>query len=200
MITQLQPTMHTRGTNTYSIQATDRRALPATLARVTPTAWGLALTEAAIGYEWLLSGLNKVLSPDFSTGLAHALAGSLDGNPNTWYVSLARTLFIPHAQLLAPLVELGELLLAGGLFAGAFLWLSGRLPVARWARLLNLGVILVLLGGILMSVNYAVMGGDTLPGIDPGNPFNEGLSIDSLLAMIGICLLVIHVLAGRVRK
>jgi hypothetical protein len=61
-------------------------------------------------------------------------------------------------------------------------------------------VIVALLGGILMSVNYAVMGGDTLPGIDPGNPFNEGLSIDSLLAMIGICLLVIHVLAMRRRE
>ena len=200
MITQLQPTTRIHGTNNYRIHSTDRRAVPAALAQVTPAAWGLALTEAAIGYEWLLSGLNKLLSADFSTGLAHALESSLDGNPNGWYVSLARTMFIPHAQVLAPLVELGELLVAGGLFAGAFLWVSGRLPVARWARLLNLGVIMALIGGILMSINYAVMGGDTLPGINPGNPFNEGISIDSLLAMIGICLLVIHVLAARQRE
>jgi thiosulfate dehydrogenase [quinone] large subunit len=179
---------------------TNQGAIPAALARVTPAAWGLALTEAAIGYEWLLSGLNKVLSPDFSSGLAHELQSNLQGNPNSWYVSLAKTLFIPHAQLLAPLVELGELLVAGGLFAGAFLWISGRFPVARWARLLNLGVIVALLGSILMSINYAVMGGDTLPGINAGNPFNEGLSIDSLLSMIGIGLLVIHLLAARVQR
>ena len=199
MITHLQPTTRTHGTNSYRIHGMERRAIPATLTRVTPAAWGLALTEAAIGYEWLLSGLNKLLSANFSTGLAHALQSSLDGNPNGWYVALAKSLFIPHAQVLAPLVELGELLVAGGLFIGAFLWVSGRFPVARWARILNLGVIMALLGGILMSINYAVMGGDTLPGINPANPFNEGLSIDSLLAMIGICLLVIHVLAGRRR-
>jgi thiosulfate dehydrogenase [quinone] large subunit len=204
MITQLKSTTRTYGADGPSMATAgyraNRRITPATLARVTPAAWGLALTEAAIGYEWLLSGLNKLLSPDFSTGLAHELQSDLDGNPNSWYVSLAKTVFIPNAHLLAPLVELGELLVGGGLFVGAFLWLSGRFPVARWARLLNLGVIMALLGGILMSVNYAVMGGDTLPGINPGNPFNEGLSIDSLLAMIGIGLLVIHVLAARVRR
>ena len=49
----------------------------------------------------------------------------------------------------------------------------------------------------MMSVNYAVLGGDTLPGLNPANPFNEGLSIDSLLVIIGVGLLLVHVAASR---
>jgi hypothetical protein len=68
---------------------------------------------------------------------------------------------------------------------------------SRWARLLHLGVVVALVGGILMSANHAVMSGDTLPGINAANPFNEGLSIDSLLTIIGLGLLIVHSLALR---
>jgi hypothetical protein len=43
-----------------------RLALPATATSAVPAAWGLAIVEAALGYEWLLSGLNKVLNPAFA--------------------------------------------------------------------------------------------------------------------------------------
>ena len=174
-------------------------AAAAAVAKVVPAAAGLALVEAAIGYEWLLSGLNKVLSSGFGSGLAHQLQTSLQGNPNGWWVSLANSLVLPHAQLFAVLVEVGELLVGLGLFAGAALWVSGRVAASRWARLLNLGVIVALVGGVLLSANYVVMSGDTLPGLNPGNAFNEGLSIDSLLTIIGLGLLAIHLLASPLR-
>jgi thiosulfate dehydrogenase [quinone] large subunit len=170
-----------------------------TAAAVVPAAVGLALVEAAIGYEWLVSGLNKLLSPDFGSGLAHQLQTSLQGNPNQWYASIANMLVLPHARLFAVLIEVGEVLVALGLFAGAAFWLSGRFSTSSWARWLNLGAIFALVGGTLMSVNYAVMAGDTLPGIDPAKAFNEGLSIDSLLAIIGLGLLIIHAVAARIR-
>jgi uncharacterized membrane protein YphA (DoxX/SURF4 family) len=169
----------------------------ASVARVAPAAAGLALVEAAIGYEWLVSGLNKVFNATFVSGLAHQLQMNMQGNPNGWYVSLAKRLLIPHAQLCAVLTEVGELLVGLGMFAGAALWLSGRFPRARWTRLLNLGVIAALVGGVLMSVNYAVMTGNTLPGFNPSNAFNEGISIDELLTIMGLGLLAIHALAVR---
>jgi predicted flap endonuclease-1-like 5' DNA nuclease len=49
----------------------------------------------------------------------------------------------------------------------------------------------------MMSANYAVMGGDTLPGLNPANAFNEGLSIDSLLAIVGVGPVLVHTLAAR---
>jgi hypothetical protein len=56
----------------------------------------------------------------------------------------------------------------------------------------NLGVLGALLGSALMTANYYVMAGETLPGLDPGNPFNEGLSIDGLLTLIALGLLLVH--------
>lgn len=160
-------------------------------------AWGLALVEALIGYTWLLSALDKILSPTFRSGLAQQLTMAIHGNPNTWWVALAQRLVLPHAQLCAALVEVGELLVACGFFAGAALWASGQFPVRRWARRLNVGVLAALVGGALMTANYYVMSGDTVPGLNPANAFNEGLSIDGLLTLVAVGLFAIHALPLR---
>lgn len=160
--------------------------------RLTPTALGLSVIEALIGYEWLVSALDKILSADFRSGLAHQLQMNMQGNPNTWWVSFADRLMVPHAQFCAVLAEVGELLVALGFFAGAVLWISGRFPVTRWARLLNVGAILALVGGALMTANYYLMAGNTFPGVNPGDPFDEGLSLDGLLTLMGFGLLIVH--------
>jgi len=168
-------------------------AAPLAVVRPQAAAVGLAIVEALIGYEWLLSAGNKMLSSSFSSGLAQQVKMAMSGNPNSWWVTLAKSLVLPHTQLFAVLVEVGELLVALGFFAGAVLWLSGSWsPVQRWARVINLGVIGALIGGALMTANYYVMSGATLPGFDPSNPFNEGLSIDGLLMFIALGLLAVH--------
>ncbi len=144
----------TTGRATIGIQegAVARRARSEPSLRVTPVAhdraasWGVALVEALIGYTWLLSALNKMLNPSFRTGLAAQLTMAMRGNPNTWWVALATRLVLPHAELFAVLVEVGELFVALGFFAGAALWASGQLPTRRWARRLNLGVLGALVG------------------------------------------------------
>jgi thiosulfate dehydrogenase [quinone] large subunit len=168
-----------------------RRAAAVPVVRA-QAAVGLALVEALIGYEWLLSALNKILSPGFRSGLAGQLKLAMAGNPNTWWVALARGLVLPHAQLFGVLVEVGEVLVALGFVAGAALWAGGRFPVRRWARRVNLVVIGALLGSAMMTANYYVMAGQTLPGLNPSNPFNEGLSIDGLFTLIAVGLLLVH--------
>jgi thiosulfate dehydrogenase [quinone] large subunit len=168
------------------------RSAAVPVVRVQTAAVGLALVEALLGYEWLLSALNKILSPTFRSGLAGQLKMDMAGNPNGWWVALAKGLVLPHASLFGVLVEVGELLVALGFFAGAALWVSGRFPVRRWACRVNLGVIGALLGSALMTANYYVMSGATLPGLDPSNPFNEGLSIDGLLTLVAVGLLLVH--------
>jgi uncharacterized membrane protein YphA (DoxX/SURF4 family) len=110
------------------------RVTPISQAVAAPAAaaWGVAVVEASIGYEWLLSGLNKVLSPTFVSGLAGTLRENLQGNPNRWYASLADALIIPHARIFALPAEGGEILVALGMFAGAMLWVSGRVRESRW--------------------------------------------------------------------
>lgn len=182
--------------------STGYEARPVARVQAQPAALGLAAVEAVIGYEWLLSALNKMLSPAFSSGLVGQMAMAMHGNPNTWWVALVKRLVLPQAHLFAALVEVGELFVALGFFAGALLWASGRLPSARWARYLNLGVLAALVGSALMTANYYIMSGATIPGLNPGNPFNEGLSIDGLLTFIAVALFAIHAapLRGRVTR
>lgn len=169
-------------------------------ARITgrgPGRWGVALVEAVLGYLWLVSALNKLLNAQFRPGLAHVLHGQLKGNPNQWWVGLVSTLVLPHAAFWAAVVEVGELLVALGYGLGVVLWLSGRFPRTRWSRHVNGLVLLALLSSALLSVNYYLLSGDTVPGLAPSKPFQEGLSIDGLAALLAIVLVVVHLLALR---
>lgn len=164
---------------------------------IQPGRWGLALIEAVLGYLWLVSALNKLLNARFRPGLAHVLQGQLTNNPNSWWVALMRELVLPHAQFWAALVQIGELLVALGYVAGVALWLSGRFPYARWARRLNWVVLLTLLGGALLTANYYLMAGDTVPGLAPSKAFQEGLSIDAVATLLALALIAVHLLALR---
>jgi len=68
------------------------------------------------------------------------------------------------------------------------------------ARRLNLGVLGALVGGASMTANYYLMSGATVPGLDPVNAFNEGLSIDGLLTLVAVSLCIIHVLPLQSRR
>lgn len=172
--------------------------------RATPnfSAWGLALVELVISYEWLISALNKVYSPAFRPGLAASIQTSLQDNPNDWWVVLMQRLVIPYAPMWASVVEAAELLVALGLFIGAMLWISGGFPRTRVARLLNVLVLLALLAGIAMTVNYYLLAGHPLASLGrlhPDAPFDEGVSLDALLTFLGVGLLLIHLMAQRAR-
>lgn len=164
-----------------------------------PGRWGLALVEAVLGYLWLVSALNKLLNAQFRPGLAHVLQGQIKDNPNQWWAALAKGLVLPHAPVWAAVVEVSELLVALGYGAGVVLWLSGRFPRTRWSRGVNWLVLLALLSSALLSANYYLMSGDTVPGLAPSKAFQEGLSIDGLAMLLALALVVVHLLALRAR-
>jgi len=158
---------------------------------------GLAAIYLLLAYEWLLSGLAKVVSADFRSGLAVDLRQAMPDNPNRWYVHALARLVLPHARAVAAVVETGELAVALGLALGALLWLRGdRLPAA-WAWLIQGGVVGALLGSAFMTANYYLLAGKTLPWVDAGAPFDEGLSLDGLLTLVALALLALQLLAWR---
>jgi len=159
--------------------------------------WGLALVEAAIAYVWIVSALNKILDPRFGGGLAHQLKQGLRDNPNRWYSALVSNAVVPHATAYATLIEIGEFLVGLGFLVGALLWLSRRLAASAWARPLTLAVMAAVAAGALMTANYYLNAGKTLPWLNPGNPYQEGLSIDGLLTLVALGLLVAHGLTLR---
>jgi thiosulfate dehydrogenase (quinone) large subunit len=175
----------------------DKKEALATPALDRPARWGMALVFLLLGYEWLISGLDKMLSADFLTGLGAELQDAMANNPNGWYVHFLARFVIPHARMAAALVEGGEVLVAGGLFLGAGLWICSRRLSPRWARTLQPWVIGALLGSALMTVNYYFMAGNSFPWLRPSSSFDEGLDIDGLLTLVSVALLCIQILAMR---
>jgi hypothetical protein len=161
---------------------------------------GMAAVFALIGYEWLLSGTNKLLlGPSFASGMAQLLHSGVAGNPNGWFAWVATQVVVPHADRFAALVAAGELAIAAGYFVGAVAWTRGaRLPaaLARWVDPLVVGA---LLASAALAMSYAILDGDGLPLPNPVNAFGPGFSIDLLLALAALLLLPVQIAAALTR-
>jgi hypothetical protein len=154
----------------------------------------MAAVYALIGYEWLVSGVNKLLlGSRFASGLPQLLRSGFAGNPDGWLARVAEQAIVPHAAILAAVVLIGELGIAVGYFVGAVVWAQPErlpAPVARWVDPI-VGV--ALLASAVMATSYAMLDGDGLPLPNPVNAFGPGFSIDLLLALAAALLLAVQV-------
>src|SRR5215467_3935447 len=131
----------------------DRQVATAAVAAVSAPARrpniALAGLELLVGYEWLVSGVDKLLYGNFPGTLAGLLTGTLSGGrlPD-FFATLLRGLVMPHAPAFGYLVEWGEVLAGLGLLAAGLLELvgpsvrrrltgPGRVTFERGARLLD---------------------------------------------------------------
>ncbi len=159
--------------------------------------WGMALIYLFIAYEWLISGLDKIFSSDFRSGLAGQLQDSNADNPHDWYVHFMNRVVIPHASGIAVAIEIGEILVAIGLIVGAVLWVASDRIGEHRTRTFRFCVIASLAGSAFMTANYYLMTGGGFPWVNTGAPFDEGISIDGLLTLMAIGLIGIEVFAIR---
>ena len=155
----------------------------------------VCLMQIALAYEWLVSGINKLLNSGFTAQLASTLHQNMSGNQYGWYVTFLRQVVLPHAGVFGWLTEVGELVIGGTLVVSALLWLlrpSGRLTHhAGWAACL------ALIGAVFVPLNYFFMSGDPLPWINAANAFGEGVSIDVLISLLAVPLLFATLRAVR---
>jgi len=157
----------------------------------------LSVVQAILGYEWVISGLNKLLAPRFDAHLAALLQHSTQGNPYHWYTAFLQRVVLPHHALVAPLDQWGETAIGVVLLLSAVLWLvrpRDRLTV----RVAGVAA-LALFGAALLNVNYFLQGGAPLPWINPGNAYNPGVDIDALLPLIALALVAANVRVVRRR-
>ncbi len=87
------------------------------------TLW-LALIRILVGFEWLRSGWEKVVDPEFAAGLPNTLGFFASQNPNAWYVSLINNIALPNVRLFAILVAYGEFLVGLSLLLGLFTYVG----------------------------------------------------------------------------
>lgn len=97
----------------------------------TRTAWLWLLLRLYIGWEWLLAGYEKLISPAwFGEHAGSALTGYLNGSlqktsgahPDVagWYAWFIENLVLPHTVIFSYLVSIGEVLTGIALILGLF--------------------------------------------------------------------------------
>jgi hypothetical protein len=144
-----------------------------------------ALVQAAVGAEFVLAGLNKVVNPNY----AQQFAGFVSGSPGAGGGPLApliQGLVVPHLGVAAELSRWTELGGGAVLLITAVEVLRRRLAAPLGsehayepvAALLS-AVAAFLLGGMSLAI-YLLEGGQ-LPTINPGYAFSSPIAIELLL-------------------
>jgi hypothetical protein len=148
----------------------------------------LLAVQLLLGYEWLSSGLTKIVHGDFPGGLANELAEKSQG-VSSWYRSFLDAAVIPHARAFGYLIEVGELVTGLALIVAALVWLTA------WRRLHNDGRRAVLtataaaaVAGVVMNVNFHLANGSPLLWPVAADSFDEAVDLDSLMAALELVL------------
>ena len=92
----------------------------------------LAAIQLVIGWEWFVSGTNKVLSGTFPQSLLDTLKTGIQNNPNSWYVSFLQKVAVPQSIPLGYMIEWTEVIVGLALLAIDVPYL--RKPMARFIR------------------------------------------------------------------
>ena len=154
---------------------------------------GLLAIQVLVGYEWLMSGVTKVVRGDFPSGLADELREKSEGLSG-WYKSFLDGTVMPNASGFGYAIEAGELLVGVALIGAALVWLF------RWEQLPDGGRVAVLattafasLAAIFMAVNFHLANAAPHPWLIPKDGFDEGIDLDSLLPAIQLVLVAVSV-------
>jgi hypothetical protein len=161
-----------------------------------------AALQGILGWEWLVSGVNKVASGSFPNGLAATLSDGVKSNPNGWYVAFLRAVVLPHSVAFGYIIEVVEVLAGLALLAGAVTLLGGlhrqgepryRLAVTQVAA-----AAIAALACMILCVNFHFFMGDgVLPGVSASYAFNEGVDLDTLMPPLALVVLVFNLYALR---
>ena len=162
---------------------------------------GFLVVEIIVGYEWFISGLVKFVRGGFPAGLAAELLEKSEG-VSAWYGGFLQRAVIPNAKLFGYAIETSELVAGIALMAGPLIWLFAWERVSdgiRSTMLLSTAVAAV--GGAFLAVNLHLANGASHPWLIPGDAFDEGIDLDSVLPAIQIVIATISiVLLRRLRR
>jgi hypothetical protein len=158
--------------------------------------------QAALGYEWLVSGLDKILYGRFPETLGGLLAGVLRvGNVPAPFAALLRTLALPHPLFFAWLIEWSETLAGLALLGAALLALlwpalerhltpEARPWLARGRQAVDALAVAAAAGTVLLGLSFYLLDGAPafwpLPSIAFGGAVDTGL----LLAALALPLVI----------
>ncbi len=149
-----------------------------------------ALIQAALGIEFLLSGLNKFADPRFLQNF-DAFVRSSPGSQRGVFEPLIETLILPNISLVAFLTTWTETLLGVVLLIGAAeiarRRFSGRLGEAhRYEAMVALFAAAAGLIAAGLSLSIFLLEGGLLPTIQPGRAFTSAIPVELLIVPLGL--------------
>jgi len=162
---------------------------------------GFLVVEMIIGYEWFMSGLVKFVRGDFPSGLGEELLKkSTEMAP--WYAAFVKSVVIPNGVLFGYSIEIAELLAGVALIGAPLIWLFVWRQVSDQMRALGLlSVASAAIGGAFLAINLHLANAGSHPWILPGDGFDEGIDLDSVLPAIQIVIATVSIiLFRRVRR
>lgn len=158
---------------------------------------GLLVVAMIIGYEWFVSGLVKFVRGGFPAGLADELLEKSAGTAE-WYGSFLKSVVIPSAEGFGYAIETSELLAGVALLAGPLIWLLAWDRVSDRVRSAVLFFMAAAaIGGTFLAINLHYANGVSHPWLLPGDGFDEGIDLDSILPAMQIVIATVSIILFR---
>ncbi|GMA57763.1 thiosulfate dehydrogenase [quinone] large subunit [Alicyclobacillus sacchari] len=144
----------------------------------------LVSTWWVLGYEWLVSGVNKALGSKFIDGLQKQMAMAVQSTPYHWYGWVLQHVLVRCAHMCAYCVMVGELAVALAFAFCGFACLYGK-PSQLVALV---GVVACGVASFMVANFFLLQGGAYF--FHPSDPFDEGIPVDLLMLLLQLVLAV----------
>ncbi len=168
------------------------------------TRYLLAAIQAIVGWEWIVSGSNKVLSGNFPHSLLDTLNTGIQGNPNAWYVSFLQNVIEPHSVFWGYAIEWTEVIIGIVFLASALilLWQPARRGEAGHRLTIGFFAVgaMLAVAGAFMAINFHFWSGKGLiPGVG-ATPGGEGIDLDALIPPFSLLILIANLALIKVLR
>ncbi|WP_067934540.1 hypothetical protein [Alicyclobacillus kakegawensis] len=144
-----------------------------------------------LAYEWLVSGLDKLLSGTFVRDMHNQMMQSIPDMQYHFYARLLQKYCMLHCEIVAALVETGEILVGLSFLFLAFLTATGRLNNA----MVKLGVFTGIVSAFMNLNFFFYQGGSFF--VNTSDPFDEGIPIDLIMVFIQVAVAVYFWKVGK---
>jgi thiosulfate dehydrogenase [quinone] large subunit len=175
----------------------------------TRTNVALAGLQLVIGYQWLVSGVDKILLGSFPAQMGHLLAGQIgSGKLPGYFAASLRTLVVPNAPAFGYAIMLGETLAGLGLIAAGLLAFTRPLAEARLAgrpwrafaladRLVTGLSPLAAAGAGLLGLSYYLLDGAPTLWLTPSLAYGGAIAPGMVVALACLVLVAAQVVRPR---